>query len=1331
MRTLLICFLLAVAALLPAHNTNYVDNTYIGCQIVNVCCQDCHHFLWLGTDGDGLRRFDGTQFVEYYHQESDSASIASDQVLSLLIDRSQRLWVGTGNGLQCYQPESDNFRTVRLHGTKVKGYITSILQRKNGDILFVVSGAGLFRLDAETMTGYPIANDEKVWQNRFLYTLYEDYHGCLWLGTDREGVVRVDPHTGKEKIYPLQQATVKGLVEDRQGKLYVVTNYAVYRWDKLADRLTAVPYRGRQKDLYYTRALLTSDGSIVVGTSGNGLLQIVPGSGELTDMPLYNPFIDANHTRLTFLFEDWERNLWMGCQYQGLLMLPETPMPFHFTNKPARYSKMAGGISALYYDKEDTLWCSVESDGIYLLDAEGGIVDYIAVEHTAGSMYEDSEGTFWVGVNGRGLYTLDRKTKRLHLKYPIQGDYVMRWITEGPDQALYAAVMGEGILRYDRKSGEFSMTNYETPVTNRNELVNYWISAILCDSEGNMWTAHHGGISCYDLRERAFVHLPFREMVRVSAYSIVEGKDRKIWIGTQNGLLGYDLETKRHEVFTTAQGLPDNQVYGIVEDRRGGLWCSTAQGIAYLSPDRKKITNYYTGNGLEDKKYLQGCYAQGKNGTICFGGERGITRFNPDDIYPIQLGKAPCITDLFIRNQKVTRQTLSGGKPVVKQDVIDAGRFYLSATDNNFLLHVSTMDFRDARNIIYEYRIKEFEESWNPTRPGEGRILYPHLPSGKYTLQIRACENGVYSPVKSVRIHIASPWYRTGWAGLVYTLFIIGIGYLLYVSVQRKRREQVGEMKLQFFINIAHEIRSPLTLIVTPLDKLLKREYDADTTKKLLTIRYNANRILRLLNQLLDIRRIDKGQMVIRFAETDMRSFVSGLVDAYAEQAQQKGITLDAEFADSLPSVWIDPGNFDKVLVNLVTNALKYTPENGQVHIRVGTGNDPHVAGPLQSYMEITVSDTGKGLNEKELKKIFERFYQSGANRSSAPLGFGIGLNLCQLLVRLHHGVIYAENRKDVQGSRFVVRLPLGCRHLKKEELAETPAETPLQALRTEARVDYGKAVEEEKKGRTRTHFKALVIDDDEDLRNFLADNLSAYYRIETAENGLEGYKKAIAGQPDIIISDVMMPEWDGIRMLRELKKNVNTNHIPVILLTSKTEFANRIEGLGQGADGYLGKPFDFDELYALIENLIANRLRLKGKYSGTQMQEGKVASVTLQPDNQVALERIMKAINANISNPMLNVEMLTQEVGMSRTHLYRCIKESTSLTPSDFIRTIRLRQAAELLKSKEYTITQVAYAVGFNSQTHFSNAFKRLYGISPTEYQEGKALEMKKDVSK
>ncbi len=1003
-----------------------------------------------------------------------------------------------------------------------------------------------------------------------------------------------------------------------------------------------------------------------------------------------------------------------------MLMLPYTPMPFHFTNQPVSFSQAPGEILALCCDRNGTLWCSVEDDGIYRLDMDGRITGHIPMQHPAGSLYEDSRGTFWVGVNGQGLYTLDRKTQRLRLEYPIEGDYVMRCIVEDDKQNLYASVMGEGVICYHLPTGQSRFVGHQTNLAGKEYLINFWISAILCDSEGRIWMGHHGGISCFDTHQQCFIRLPFRDWIRASAFAIIEDKNGCIWFGTRKGILYYNPHTQQYRTLTKEQGLPDNKICGMVQDKKGDIWCSTAQGIAHLTlGDSLKITNYYTGNGLEDKVYLDGCYAQDKNGTIYFGGEKGITRFNPVDIRPIQLDKAPCITEVMIRNRKVTLQTLSGGSPVVTQPVIDADCFRFASGDNSLTFHVSTMDFRDARNIIYEYRLAELGELWNQTRPGEGRIQYPHLSSGNYTLEIRACENGLYSPVKSVQIRIAPVWYLSAGAMLVYTLLLIGIIYLSYIAIKRKRNEKIGEMKLQFFINVAHEIRSPLTLMVSPLEKLLKKDNDAETSKALWTIRYNANRILNLLNQLLDIRRIDKGQMRLRFTETDMPSFVSELLDVFADQAQQKNISLVSEFADNLPKVWIDLNNFDKVLVNLLTNALKYTPRGGMITVSLKTGSNPAEAGLLKNYLEICVADTGKGLGDKELKKIFERFYQGGANQSTTPLGFGIGLNLCKSLVGLHHGVIFAENRKDTQGSRFVVRLPLGCKHLKKDELA-TAEEHLTHVVREEVKMECSlpKGLEE-KPERRRTNYHVLVIDDDEDLRNFLADNLSGYYHVDVAVDGNDGLKKAVAKQPDIIISDVVMPGMDGIQLLKTLKKNVNTNHIPIVLLTSKTEFANRIEGLEQGADAYLGKPFSMEELDVIITNLIDNRIRLKGKYSGSALQEGKVAPIALQSNDEVLMERIMKVINENLNNSMLSVEMLTQEVGMSRTHLHRRIKSMTGLTPSDFIRSIRLRQAAELLKNKDLTITQVAYSVGFSSQTHFSNAFKKMYGLSPTEYKE------------
>lgn len=1317
MKSILTFLFLVLAQVLLAQKTNFLDKKQIDCQEIKVCCQDQHNFLWFGTD-KGLRRFDGTQFVAYYHNDADSTSLASNNVMALLIDREQRLWVGTNDGLQRYVPEKDCFQTVRLHDASIGGYITSIIERKNGEILFVVSGMGLFRLDADAMVGYKVVTLNEGYHPRYLYNLFEDSRQRLWLGTDREGVICVDGETKKEKLYALPPTSVKGMLEDRHGCLYVVTNYTVYKWDAAGDRFRPLPYRGTKTDFTFNRVLLTADGTIVIGTGGDGLMQIVNGSEEITDSSLYNPFVDANRVRVSFLFEDKLQNLWIGCQYQGLLMLPNTPMPFLFMDKPVRFENVSGKIAALFCDKEGTLWCSIENDGIYRLDSEGNTQDYIPAAHTAGAMFEDSSGTFWVGVNGQGLYTLDRSTMRLQLRYPVEGDYVISSIIEDGQKNLYASVMGLGVLRYRLSTGEFRMCGYQTPLTRREELVNFWITSLCCDSGGRIWTGHHGGVSCYDTRQQTFLRLPFREWVRVSTYCVTEAKDHKIWLGMQKGLLCYDPESGKYEMFTVKQGLPDNIVQAVVEDENGGIWCSTAQGIAHIASGTRKVTSYYTGNGLEDKVYLSGCRAQCKSGTIYFGGEKGITCFNPNDIRPVRQDKAPCITEMFIRNQKVTLQTCSGGNPVVDRSIVEADRFHLSATDNNFAFHVSTMNFRDERNVIYEYRMEELEPMWNQTRPGEGRIQYTYLSPGTYTLEIRACENGMFSPVKSVQVCIAPPWYWSTVAKLVYTLFIIGVGYLLYIAAKRKRREEIGEMKLQFFINIAHEIRSPLTLMTSPLEKLLKKDNDADTNKSLQTIKYNTNRILNLLNQLLDIRRIDKGQMIIRCVETDMQAFINELLDVFSEQAKQKDIRLEAEFAERLPKVWIDPNNFDKVLVNLLTNALKYTPSGGTVEVCVKVGHDVHESGALQDYMEISISDTGKGLSEKELKKIFERFYQGGANQATTPLGFGIGLNLCQSLVKLHHGVIFAENRKEVKGSRFVVRLPLGCKHLRKEELASSEETVPY-AVREEVKPEYDWHVETEKGEKSRTNYHVLVIDDDDDLRKFLVDSLSVYYRVDTAINGMDGLKKAITKQPDIVISDVMMPAMDGIQMLKELKKNINTNHIPVILLTSKTEFANRIEGLEQGADAYLGKPFSVEELHTLIGNLIANRIRLKGKYSGSSTQEGKRAPIVLQSSDEVLMERIMKVINKNLNNPMLSVEMLTQEVGMSRTHLHRRIKGMTGLTPSDFIRNIRLIQAAELLKKKDITVTQVAYTVGFSSQTHFSSAFKKMYGISPTEYKE------------
>lgn len=1310
---LLLLFCLTQAT--HAQHTLFYDCNQIGSQSVNAFCQDADRFLWIATN-DGLRRFDGSRFVAYQHDGQDSTSLADNEVLSLLLDNKGNLWVGTIRGLQRYLPETDRFQTVRLYPNATHGHITDIIQRKGGEILFAASGMGVFRLDAQAMTARKMELSNQGYNENYISRILEDQRQRLWLGTERQELVRVNMPDGKEKVYHLPTTGLNDITEGRDGTLYAVTNHAIYAWNEKNDSIRPLPYHGTKTDFSFTCALPTSDGHIVVGTNRRGLVRIAKGGTAITDMPLYNPFTNADQARVSAFLEDRGHNLWIGDLYQGILMRPAAPMLFHFMNKPSQPSETPGQIAALCTDQEGTLWCSVEDAGIYRLTRDGKIARHIPLSHTAKSLFEDSNGTLWAGINGKGLYTLNPKSGQLHLEYPLRGDYTVNCITEDANRNLYASILGEGILCRHLPTGESRMFPQQLKAGNMEEFINAWVISIFCDSKGRIWTCHYGGISCYDTRARRFLKLPFPKWM--NAYCAVEGKDGRIWIGTRNGLICHDPASGRFTTYTTQQGMPDNIVYGLAKDKQGGLWCSTAQGIAHISSDGLRITNYYTGYGLKDLRYVEGCFAQGRNGTVFFGGEKGITAFNPDNIRPIKLKEAPCITGIFLRNQKVTPQTRSGSAPVYDKDIITAEVFRVAFADNDLTFHISTMDYRDARNIIYEYRMQDLEKEWNRTQPGEAMLQYHHLAPGTHTLQIRACENGIHSPIRSVQVVVAPPWYLSTTALIAYTLLIIGIGSLVYIAVKRKRQEQIGEMKLQFFINIAHELRSSLTLITNPLERLLKKGNDPDTDKALQTIRYNAHRILNLLNQLLDIRKIDKGQMRIRYVETDMTRLVNEQLNAFSDLAQQKGISLETDFEKGMPAVWVDPGNFDKVLANLLSNALKYTPRGGKIKVKVVTGHDAKAKEPLRNYMEIAVADTGNGLDEKEIKKIFERFYQGAANRAATPLGFGIGLNLCQLLVRLHHGTIFAENRKDTQGSRFVIRLPLGCRHMKKEETETIQPEDPVLSSR-DATAGLTLLPAAEKPERSRTSYHVLVIDDDEELRDYLKTSLSRHYHVDTAANGDEGWQKAVTRQPDLIVSDVVMPGIDGFQLLKELKKNTQTNHIPIILLTSKTEFASRMEGLEQGADGYLCKPFRIEELDALMENLIANRIRLKGKFSGKQAQEEKVVPIEMQSDDEILMERVMKVINENIANSTLNVEQLATEVGMSRAQLYRRMKDITGLSASDFIRDQRLRQAAKLLKKQKSTVTQIAYAVGFTSQAHFSTMFKRLYGMSPTEYME------------
>ena len=539
--------------------------------------------------------------------------------------------------------------------------------------------------------------------------------------------------------------------------------------------------------------------------------------------------------------------------------------------------------------------------------------------------------------------------------------------------------------------------------------------------------------------------------------------------------------------------------------------------------------------------------------------------------------------------------------------------------------------------------------------------------------------------------------------------------------------EQLNEAKLQFFINISHEIRTPMSLIISPLQKLMATDYDTERQQSYNIIYRNAERLLRLVNQLMDIRKIDKGQMQLKFQETDIVSFIQDLHYTFAYQANTKHIKLDFHSEVKELKAWIDPKNFDKVILNILSNAFKFTPENGNIQIRLCTGNDPNAAEKaLSRYFEISIEDDGIGINETELERIFDRFYQIRNSQNNSNIGTGIGLHLTRSLVELHHGSITVENNQGTPGCRFIVRLPLGKEHLKPEDIDNSAVKQDSVHITTA--LPTPPLIETPPKTHSKSKYRVLIVEDDDEIRRYICQELGRDFHMQECRNGKEAFTYILKKTPDLIISDIMMPEMDGMTLCSKVKQNINTNHIPVILLTAKSREEDNLEGLSIGADAYITKPFSIEILRQSTFNLIKSRERLRNNFQGSQTQKERMQELEIESPDERLLDRIMKVINDNIANPELNVEMVAETVGISRVHLHRKLKELTNQSTRDLIRNLRLKQAATLLAKKRQSINEVAALTGFTNVAYFSTAFKELYGMTPTAYMEQNAASASSD---
>jgi signal transduction histidine kinase/ligand-binding sensor domain-containing protein/AraC-like DNA-binding protein/AmiR/NasT family two-component response regulator len=1282
--------------------------------LINKFVQDSYGYIWIATDY-GLNKYDGIRFTHYLNNEHKGSSLLSNNVKTLMIDKSHTLWVGCNNGLQYYKPDEDSFETI-LFPNRITPHVSNIIQLHDGEIWATTSGWGVYSIDKKNKLAHPLRNIIKM-TDPFISYMYEDKDNNLWFGVDSKGLIRVNKKTYKSKVYSYPEIShnaIAGMVEDGTGRLYMSTAASVYYYDKPAQRF--IPVKSATSTfMNILNIISTKNNTIYVGTNGKGLHYIDKQSNRLVPVSAEDPLLNYYLPNAFAIMEDKDLNLWIGGFQRGILLVPNQPKQFNFFAAPTPQNGQDPIINSIVKDPDGNVFYSIKGLGIYKTNDHSNSTDYFTQINDIVKLYIDSHGMLWGSSYTKGIAKIDKKTGQasfLDIPYNSYG----KTLVEGKNNCLYVSTFSSGFIQYNLTTGKCQRFDMQQPDKGKGKLDNNWINSILCDSEGLVWLGHYKGISCYNPKDGRFLKIKNKDILKEGiCITLKESRDGHIWIGTYNGLFFLNKKTGDIKRYTIENGLSSNVICGIAEDKSGNMWCSTFKGIDEIKRKENKIINYFTGNGLVDKIYNRWVYFQDKDGTIYFGSNRGITYFKPEKIsIPALYDYRIKTTNVYVNNQSVNSNTLSGKKQIVKSGVLDSNEFSFSYEDNTFTFEFSTMDYRDQENIIFEYKIKELGKEWLSTRPGVNQITYHNLPPGKYTLEVRASKYGFYSPVKQLILRISPPWYKSAWAYLVYTMIIASIGVLIVNLIREKRNEMINESKLRFFINISHELRSPLTLLVSPLEKLLQGNFDQPTQKNLQRMQRNVYRLLGLVNQILDIRKIDKGQMKLKYTETEIVGFVQEVFEVFEEQSIRRNIHFQYRHQMEALQVWVDRNNFDKILINLLSNSFKYTPDGGEIIISLKTGTNPENRWPLRNYLEISITDSGIGLDEDKIHKIFDRFYQGQNQETFTTVGSGIGLNLTKFLVHLHQGTIVAQNRKDKRGSIFTVSIPSGKEHLTKEDVMDQLPDSrptllqnrPIQESKNESKIIKRK-----------TNYKVLIVDDEEDITNYLEQELNEAYKVIKASNGFDALQLATTLQPDLIISDVLMPQMDGITLVRKIKNNNNVCHIPVILLTSKTEFEDKVEGLDKGADAYLTKPFNIDEMMIVANNLITNRRILRGKYSGEQEQNDKIKSMGIKSNNDMLMDRIMAVVNENIGNPDFNVEVLASKAGLSRVQLHRKMKEITGFSTIDFIKNIRMKQASMLLEENGMDVSQAAYAVGFTNQTHFSTVFKKFYGVSPSEY--------------
>ncbi|WP_407431186.1 two-component regulator propeller domain-containing protein [Arcticibacter sp.] len=1309
--------------------------------------------VWLTSKSQGLLHVVNTspladpQIYRYSKSGTGKFKLPSDSVNFLFEDHQKSIWIGTAAGLirmkqglansspTVYHPEL-SFTCASRNGNLVyfgtregqllifnllsgqltakelhKGTNINAIHISSGRILYAVtSGHGLIRVD---LTTNEVTFTQSSKFNSF-FSIHEDRSGRLWLEPQSTGIVKYDPvkntfklFTQKKDSHAISPNNNYIVFEDVNGTLWTRLKGGGFGfYNPLEDKIEYFynePGGEHHRFSNIVTALYPdSTGILWMATIDGGINTVTFPRNNFNHKLLVKKPNNRSQNEVRVLFEDSKERLWVGTKSGELSVFEQGRKKEQiFDHIPG---KRIGNVYSIMEDSGGVIWLGTKGEGLLMAvptDASGNKYQltrflsdarnpYSLSNNTVYSIIQDKRGRIWAGTFGGGLNEVVRNKSRTFFinqrtsfkHYPAASKYIRHLCEDSFGDIWIATTNGLVILNPHKGSrDDFSFVRHTKIPGDKQSLGNNDVQFIYRDQASGMWVGTFGG-----------------------------GLNKRVSPGRSPMV--------RFRVYTLQDGLSSDIILSMAEDRSGHLWLATESGLSRLDKGGKQFKNYDTYDGLPDTKFSESAAFRSQSGHMFFGCTEGYISFDPTKIANRKVSANMALTNLQLFNNDIVPGV--SGSPL-SQSLNSTARIKLAYDQNVVNIDYAVLDYRASHKIQYAYILKGYDKDWHHVK-NQKKATYTNLPPGDYEFIVKSVNKDLFHnvPQKSIKISILPPPWLTIWAYIAYILIALGVLEMarrIIISMIRLRNKvtiehKLTELKLQFFTNISHELRTPLTLIVGPLEELSRTESVSEQGKRYIsTISRNANRMIRFINQLLDFRKVQSGKMRLAVSEVDVVRLIAEITDYFDGLAREKRINLQLESDVEELYAWVDAEKMDIIIYNLLSNAFKFSPSDTAILVRIiGAGEE--------GYFTVTVSDQGSGVPPDKLKDIFDLYYE-GEHLNPSLKGTGIGLALSAELVHAHKGEITAENNPD-GGMTFSLRFRSGNQHFQKDQINRISSE-PIPALTDifHEEEDASLVIADSMAPTELEMPVVLLVEDNVELRKFMAGQLSTFYKVMEAADGAEGLVAAEKSLPDLIISDVMMPGVDGIQMLDHLKHNTLTSHIPVILLTAKSSVESQVEGLRYGADFYITKPFNMRYLIALVANFMKRRNQ---QLQSLTSDDKKV--VSLKPDeilitskDEEFIKQVIKIIEESMEDSEFNIDSVAESVGFGRTTFYKKLKSLTGLAPVEFVREMRLKRSKQLLDSGEYTISEIAYTTGFKSLGYFSTCFKEKYKLSPSAY--------------